>query len=65
MTLASLSFEQIAFQEGKSLFKGFAEIHSRMPTLSSTLFYYYVVKVTVIFEILLHKTVVYQKVIIQ
>ena len=58
-----LSFDQIAFQEGTRHFKGFTEIHSRTPTLSSTLFCDNFVKLTFIFVTLLHKTVVYQKLI--
>ena len=58
-----LSFEQIAFQEGTSHIKGFTEMHSRTPALSSTLFCDNFVKLTVICVILLHKTVVYQKLI--
>ena len=45
--------------------KGFTEIHSRTPTLSGTLFCDNLVKLTVIFVILLHKTVVPQKLIRQ
>ena len=62
---ARLSFEQIAFQEGSSHFKGFTEIHSRTPTLSSKLFCDNFVKFTVIFVILVHKAVVYEKLIRQ
>ena len=60
-----LRFEQIAFQEGMSHFRGFTKIHSRMPTLSSTQFFENFVKLTVIFVILLCKTAVYQKLIRQ
>ena len=60
-----LSFDQIAFQEGTRHFKGFTEIHSRTPTLSSTLFSDNFVKLTVKFVIILPKAVVYQKLIRQ
>ena len=49
--LARLCFEQMAFHKGTSHFKGFTEIHSRTPTLSSTLFCDNFVKLTVIFVI--------------
>ena len=48
-----------------SHFRGLTEIHSRTPTLSSTLFCDNFVKLTVIFVILFRGTVVYQKVIRQ
>ena len=63
--LARLCFEQMAFHKGTSHFKGFTEIHSRTPTLSSTLFCDNFAKLTVIFAILLYKTVAYQKLIRQ
>ena len=48
-----------------SHFRGLTEIHSRTPTLSSTLFCDNFVKLTVIFVILFRGTVVYQKLIRQ
>ena len=61
-TLSRLSFRQIALQEGTSHVKVFTEIHYRT---SSTLFCDNFVKLTVIFVILLYKTVVCQKLIRQ
>ena len=50
------------FQEDTSHFNRFTEIHYT-PTLSSALFCDNFVKLTAIFVILLHETVVYQKLI--
>ena len=55
-TLSRLSVGQIAFPEGRNHVKGFTKIHSRTPTLSSTLFCDNFVKGTIVFVILLYKT---------
>ena len=56
ITLARLSFEHNCFSRRYEPLQDLSR-HSRPPTLSSTLFYDNFVKFTVIFVILLHKTV--------
>ena len=57
-TFSKIRLGQITFQEGTNHVKGFTEIHSGMSTLSNGLFCDKFVKLTVIFVILLYKTIV-------